>query len=798
MPPVYSYGGMNRICPRAASLGGMTTGLTAAQVRERIERGQTNRAPAPQGRSITDILRANIFTVFNGILAAAAAVVLIVGQWQDAVFVIVLVVNTLIGTVAEIRAKRVLDSVAIVDAPVARVIRDGRRTEIPAEEVVLDDVLELGLGDQVPVDAEVIDTQGIRLDESILTGESEPQVKQAGDQVLSGSSVVAGSATVRACAVGADSYANTLAAHVRRYRKVHSELAAGIDYILTRLSWVILPLALLVMWAQMRASEGGDWRVAAVLAVAAVVGMIPQGLVLLTSMNFAVAGATLARRGAIVQELPAVEVLARVDTLCLDKTGTLTTGHMQVREIDDGGTALTPVEWAALHLLSADRANATAAAIDDYVSTQDVPANVTAGDVDPFDSAKKYGAVQVEGVHYALGAPDVLLAADKAEQARQIATTGSRVVAFASGLDKDSLQARALVVIGEEIRSDAKETFAYLAEQGIRLLVISGDHPATAGAVAAHVGIAGGEPRIGDARDLPKDPDALADALDEIDVLGRVTPEQKRDIVLAQQAGGHVVGMTGDGVNDAMALKEADLGIAMDNGAGATKAVARLVLLSGKFGVLPHVLAEGRRVMANMERVSVLFLTKTTYAIVLALVTSTVALRYPFLPRHLTVIGSLSIGIPAFILALAPNTRRYRAGFLRRVLRQAIPAGLVVAIAVIVAQALAVTGWVALDATESYTVTMLTALIIALALLATFCRPLFVRGGWPGWRAGLLAAMVGVAALIVAIPGLRSFAALALLPWRGIVLVAVLGSVGAALVWASTWWASGEQTCEKP
>ncbi|WP_083602855.1 cation-translocating P-type ATPase [Bowdeniella nasicola] len=764
-------------------------GLTAAEVQQRIEAGQTNRAPTPRGRSTLDILRANIFTVFNAILATAVVIVLLVGQWQDAVFGIVLIVNTLIGTIAEIRAKRVLADVAILDAPSARVTRGGDTYDIAAKDIVLGDLVHLSLGDQIPVDGIVRQVGGISIDESILTGESDPQKKAVGDSVMSGTSVIAGSALIQATAVGPDSYANTLGAQVKSYRKVHSELADGIDYILTRLSWVIVPLALLVMWAQLRthggidgALESGRWKVAVVLGVAAVVGMIPQGLVLLTSMNFAVAGAKLARRGAIIQELPAVEVLARVDTLCLDKTGTLTTGNMAVRRID-AATPLSSEEEAALAALCCDRANATAAAIDDYLAVgRGGEMRTPEAEVSPFNSSRKYGTARIGSTLYALGAPDVLLRDDEVEAAREIAAEGLRVVAFAAGTSEHDLTSRALVVIGEELRSDASETFDYLHEQGIRLLVISGDHAATAGAVAGQVGIAGGNPRVGDARELPSEPAALVDRLEGVDVLGRVTPEQKRDIVLALKSREHVVGMTGDGVNDALALKEADLGIAMDNGARATKAVARLVLLSGKFSVLPHVLAEGRRVMANMERVSVLFLTKTMYAILLAVATSGLAFMYPFLPRHLTIIGSLSIGIPAFALAIAPNTRRYREGFLKRVLRVAVPAGIVIALAVLLVQGLAISGIFRFTIEQSQAATTLTALIIALTLLANFSQPL-MRDGKPTWRAGLLASMIGIVLAIVAIPPLRRFAALELPTPAGWALILGVGVLGAAIVW---------------
>ncbi|CAM3262971.1 HAD-IC family P-type ATPase [Occultella aeris] len=768
-------------------------GLTAADVAARVARGEVNVAPESSSRSLAAIIRGNLFTLFNAILGIALVVVLLVGSWQDAVFGFVLLSNALIGGLTEYRAKRTLDRLAILDAPNATVLRDGAEQVVDLHGIVTDDILVLRLGDQVPADGEVLTSRGAEIDESMLTGESEPVDKRPGDEVLSGSAVVAGSAVVRATRVGTAGYANQLTAQVRRFSLVNSELRSGINRILVYVSWAIVPIAILLVWSQIRHHGGldlaladGTWRNAVVSAVAGVVGMVPEGLVLLTSINFALAAIVLARRKVLVQELPAVEVLARVDVLCLDKTGTLTDGTVGLTDLIE----LTPVPGAreALAALAADPdANASAAAIAAGVT--DVPA-APAQVLVPFSSARKWSAHRTDAGAWVFGAPEVLLEAGDGvlQQVRDLADTGARVLllaaapadaltgAAAEGGPPRGLRPAYLVVLREHVRPDAAQTLAYFAAQGVTVKVISGDNPATVAAIAGAVGLGGdgGRPVTGvDARTLPEDGEALADVVTSEQVFGRVTPEQKRAFVHALQSRGHTVAMTGDGVNDALALKDADLGIAMGSGAAATKAVARLVLLDGRFATLPGVVDEGRRVIANMERVASLFLNKTTYAVLLAIVVAITAWPYPFLPRHLTLVGALTIGTPAFFLALAPSRQRYVPGFLHRVLMLAIPCGIASALAVLVVYGTLHARDAGLQANTGATLTLV---IMGLWLLGALARP------WNWWRVALFAAMAAGAVLAIAVPFVRDFFALEVPEPFTAVLVAVTAAVGCVAI----------------
>ncbi len=682
-----------------------TAGLTAAQVAQRVSLGQVNRVREQTSRSLAAIVRENVFTLFNAIIVGASVIVLLFGHIQDGIFGGVMVINAVIGIVSELRAKRTLDALAIVDAPRARVVRDSSAQQIPAAEVVLDDVVSLGLGDQVPVDGEALEVNGLEVDESLLTGESRPVKKQAGDRLLAGTSVVAGAGAMRATAVGADVYAQGISAAARQFTRTVSEIQASINRVLQVVSFLLVPVVVLTFWSQNRVAgaDGGDWRNALVLSVASIIGMIPQGLVLLTSMNFALGSATLARRGVLVQELPAVEVLARVDALCVDKTGTLTTGGIRVRSVEVLAGDRDQV-LGALAAASADRTNATATAIAAHLEEEGAPGPLgpQAWGV-PFSSARKWSAWGDGRTAWILGAPEIVIDRALAGGARALelaagaASQGARVVALVSApaaLVEERLPegrlAAAVITLEEDLRQDAAETLDYFRQQGVHVRVISGDNPTTVGALAAQAGLTapgGGGPRLMDARELPEDTasEEFALAIASHDVFGRVTPEQKRAMVGALQGRGHCVAMTGDGVNDALALKDADLGIAMGNGSQATKAIAQIVLVDSKFSVLPGVVAEGRRIIANMERVSSLFLAKTTYAAILVIITALVGWRYPFLPRQFSYIDSLTIGIPAFFLALWPNRRRYVPGFLRRTLSLAMPTGAVLAAAALTA-----------------------------------------------------------------------------------------------------------------
>ena len=831
----------------------LAQGLSFKQVAHARAADETNEFDNSSSRSIVAILRANVFTIFNAILASAVVVVLAVGSWQDAVFGFVLLLNTLTGTIAELRAKRALDNLAVLAAPTAHVIRDGEAKDIEVSQVVLAELLELRSGDQVPADGQVLSSNGCEIDESILTGESVAVRKHENDQVLSGTTVIGGSARIRVTAVGEHSYANRLAMEARKYSVVTSELQEGTNRVLTWISWVIVPMTLLLLWSQLRVAGGisgsldsGQWKGAVVLAVAGVVGMVPQGLVLLTSVNFAAAAMTLARRKVLVQELPAVEVLARVDMLCLDKTGTLTSGAVELDHIEsclgsacadgDGGSlaagkvsadaaaggsagtgsgAVVPASAddaaraALAYLVGGSEANATAGAIAAGLTGLE-PAQARYAIA--FNSARKWSAVQTSAGAYVLGAPEIVLAgstgsgsteADNAdsdgtgcstdnaalERVKALAGTGKRVLVLAHSnqaldqsenptLPKD-LTAALLVVLAEQVRPDAAQTLDYFKRQGVAVRVISGDNPVTVAAIAAHLGLRnpdGSEPVGVDARTLPaiEDTQALADVLEKHTVFGRVTPEQKRAFVNALKSRGHTVAMTGDGVNDALALKDADLGIAMGNAAPATKAVSRLVLLNSQFDALPSVVAEGRRVIANMERVASLFLTKTTWAALLAAVVAITGFVYPFLPRQLTIVSSLTIGIPAFVLALAPTNQRYRAGFLARVLRLSVPAGVIVVVGVLCARLTLIL----MGSNRNQISSVCTLVLVAggLWLLSLTARP------WVWWRAVLVVIMSAAALAVVLLAPLRGFFDLAALTANSwLVLVCAAGIVCAAL-----------------
>jgi cation-transporting P-type ATPase E len=759
-------------------------GLSSAEVAERRSRGLGSSGPDRASRSVVEILRANIFTRFNLILGILLAVILAVGQPQDALFGIVLVSNAVIGIAQELRAKRTLDRLAVLSAPRVRVIRDGATQDIDIAGLVVGDLIDLRAGDQLVADGTVRDSESLQADESLLTGEQDPVAKQAGDRLLSGSFVAAGSGGYQATAVGTDAYARKLAAEARRFTVVRSELIDGINRILRYVTWAIVPVAVLMMISQLHARQ--TTREALTGTVAALVGMVPQGLVLLTSVAFGVAAVTLARRRVLVQQLPAVEGLARVDVVCLDKTGTLTDGTIafdSLTSLDDQA----PAGEALGALADDENRNATLAAIGQAFPPPDGWARQ---DAVPFSAVRKWSAASFAGHGtWVLGAPEMVLPGSERtllSQAADLAAGGRRVLALARTdrpLDGESLPADlrpvAFILLAERLRPDASDAIGYFAAQGVAMKVISGDSPLTVSAVAKAAGLPdAGDPV--DARQLPDDPDELGRLLEERSVFGRVTPHQKQAMVTALQARGHTVAMTGDGVNDVLALKLADLGIAMGSGASATKAVAELVLLDGRFAALPGVVAEGRRVTANIERVANLFVTKTVWATLLAVAVGVALLPYPFLPRHLTIIDSLAIGIPSFFLALAPNRRRYLPGFVGRVLRFAIPAGFLVAAAAFAAYALARAD--GLPLVQQRTAATLVTLMLSLGVLVLLAMPLTWR------RLVLVGVMVACFIALFPVPAVRRFYALALPSsylWQTL-LIGAAGIVALAVFWEIT------------
>ena len=771
--------------PRAAAPAPTPeAGLSSAEAAERRSRGAANTSGERTSRSVAEILRANILTRFNFILGVLLVVILAVGEPQDALFGIVLVANALIGIVQELRAKLTLDRLAVLSAPKVRVIRDGVRQDLDVGDLVGGDLVDLRAGDQLVADGLVRASMSLQADESLLTGESEPVDKRAGDRLLSGSFVVAGSGDYQATGVGGEAYARQLTAEARRFTLVRSELMDGINRILRYVTWALVPVAALLLVSQLHARDTAQEALTG--TVAALVGMIPQGLVLLTSVAFGVAAVTLSRRRVLVQQLPAVEGLARVDVVCFDKTGTLTDGTIAF----DGLVTLdgqVPAEAALGALAGHQEGNATLAAIGRAFPP---PQGWVPQDDVPFSSARKWSATSFAGHGtWVLGAPEMVLPAgqqDHLAQAAELAASGRRILALACAdgpLDGESLprdlRPAAFILFTERLRSDIAEAIAYFAAQGVALKVISGDSPHTVGAVAARAGLpSAGDPV--DARDLPDDAAALGELMEEHSVFGRTTPRQKQAMVTALQARGHTVAMTGDGVNDVLALKLADIGIAVGSGAPATRAVAELVLLDGSFAALPGVVAEGRRVTANIERTANLFVTKTVWVTLLAVAVGVTLLPYPFLPRHLTVIDTLAIGIPGFFLALAPNPRRYLPGFAGRVLRFAIPAGAIIAATTFAA--FAVARGSGLPLVQQRTVATLVTLILSLCVLLLLAIPLT----WA--RLVLVAAMVAGFALLFPVTVVRHFYELELPRGQlGItLLIAAAGVAALAVFWVIT------------
>jgi cation-transporting P-type ATPase E len=772
------------------------TGLTAAAVAERVALGRTNATSLRTSRTVGEIVRANVFTVFNGLLVTLFVLVLTTGRWQNGLFVGVVVVNAAIGVVQELRAKRTLDRLAVMNAPRAQVVRDGAEEEVPVADVVLDDLLVLAAGDQVPADGVVRSSGGLAVDESLLTGEADAVVKQPGDAVWSGAIVVAGHGRAQATAVGEDSYAARLSTEARRFATTYSELVAGTNRLLRWIALTLVVVGPLVLWSQFRAADNTDWRQAVTGTVAAMVGMIPEGLVLLTTLAFVVATVTLARRQVLVQELPAVEGLARVDVVCLDKTGTLTHGDVRFDRLvplDAGIGAEAGAEAAIGLVAAADGSNATARALAAAFPSPDGGPVQTV----PFSSARKWSAVRTaDAVTWVLGAPEMVLPvpvdarqAAARSRADELAAEGHRVLllaraAAAPGVDDygeaalpGNLGPVTLVLLAERVRDDAGDVLGYFTAQGVALKVISGDNPRTVGVVAAAVGVPGvSSADAVDARTLPEDPDAVADAMEAGSVFGRVTPHQKRAMVRALQRRGHVVAMTGDGVNDALALKDADIGVAMGNGSPATRAVAQLVLLDSRFAHLPQAVAEGRRVIANIERAANLFLVKNVYSLVLAVITVLTMSAYPLEPIQLTLISTVTIGVPGFFLALGPNSRRYVPGFLSRVLRFSVPTGLIIGAGAYAGYAASRQFDPAAGVAVARTTATFVVLIVAFWTLVVLARPLHP------WKVALIATLVGTTVAVVAVPALGEGIVLLQVTPQALLTAAVIGAVGAVLV----------------
>ncbi|MCV7215806.1 HAD-IC family P-type ATPase [Mycobacterium crocinum] len=783
----------------------VAAGLSADDVAARVAAGQTNDVPTRASRSVAEVVRANVFTRINAILGVLLIIVLSTGSLINGMFGLLIIANSGIGIIQELRAKKTLDNLAIVGQAKPTVRRRTGTKPLPPNEVVLDDVIELGPGDQIVVDGELIEAANLEVDESLLTGEADAIAKHSGDPVMSGSFVVAGSGAYRATKVGREAYAAKLAEEASKFTLVKSELRSGINKILQFITYLLWPTGLLVIYTQLFTTNVG-WRESVLRMVGALVPMVPEGLVLMTSIAFAVGVIRLGRRQCLVQELPAIEGLARVDVVCADKTGTLTENGMRLAEV-------TPVEQDdrvadVLASLAADdpKPNASMQAIAEaYPHAPGWTATAAA----PFKSATKWSGVSYsEHGNWLIGAPDVLLDPDSpaAAQAEDIGSRGMRVLLLgASDQPVDSPDAPgrvtpvALVVLEQRVRSDARETLEYFASQHVSVKVISGDNAVSVGAVAQTLGLHG---ETMDARRLPTEPDALANTMAEYTTFGRVRPDQKRAMVHALQSRDHTVAMTGDGVNDVLALKDADIGVAMGSGSPASRAVAQIVLLDNKFATLPYVVGEGRRVIGNIERVSNLFLTKTVYSVLLALLVGlaglshklfgTPPLLYPFQPIHVTIAAWFTIGIPAFILSLAPNNERAHTGFVRRVMTSALPSGVVIGVTTYASYLIANHGIsvTTADQTQTSTAALITLLMGAVWVLAVVARP------YQWWRVALVAASGLAYVVIFAIPAARTAFMLDPSNLEATTSGVAMGLLAAGLV-EVMWWVQGRVLGER-
>ncbi|WP_375712868.1 cation-translocating P-type ATPase [Levilactobacillus brevis] len=737
----------------------LETGLTPEEVKQRVAAGQQNDPLPPLTRSIKQIFRDNLVTLFNLINVLLGALVLVTGSYKNLLFLGVVVVNTAIGIFQEIRSKRQVDKLALLSESKSRIRRAGKIAAHPQEDIVQDDILEIGRGDQLPVDALIRQTAGLEVDESQITGESTPIIKTTGETLTSGSVILAGRAAVQATTVGHGSFVKQLAHSAKQKRRTASQLLTIINRIIKALTFAIIPLGVALFVSSMM--RGQDLNRAILGTVASMVGMIPEGLVLLTSVALAAGALTLGRRHVLVRELPAIEALARVDVLCLDKTGTITSGQLQLDRVEPWAeTNLEATQTILAQLVAATGDdNETAQAIQQALGTP----TVTATTVLPFSSGRKWSGAIWDKQAYVMGASEFIfdqVPADLQARIHTLAGQGYRVLVLAAAKAlttprPTAPRALGLILITDELRPRAKDTFSFFANQDVALKVISGDNPVTVASIAQRAEIAGAE-RLVDMSQVGETPD-YGQLVRDYTVFGRVTPQQKEQLIKAYQAAGHTVAMTGDGVNDLLALRQADCSIAMASGSEATKSLADFVLVDSNFDAMINVLNEGRRVINNVERVASLFLIKTMYSVVLTLIFIFMSRSYPFEPIQLTPISSLMVGIPTFFLALQPNYARIADRFMKQVMEIAAPAAVCVVGYILVVMALGTQFQLSFATTSTLSVLM-TGLISLNALLMV-ARPL------NRFKIGLVVAMAALFAIIFLFFG-PIFSLVNLLNWR--------------------------------
>lgn len=667
------------------------TGLTAQQVQEHRMHGWTNQPVNPPSKTTKEIIQENVFTYFNLIFLVLAVLLCLVGSFRDLTFLPVIVLNTLIGIIQETRAKKVLDNLTMLNAPHAMVIRDGKKSQINAEDLVIDDIVIFEAGNQVCADAEVCAGE-VQVNESLLTGESDEITKRKGDQLMSGSFIVSGQCHARLDKVGADSYISRLTLEAKAMQNTEqSEMIRSLDKLVKWVGVAIIPIGI-ILFIQAFVFQGEGFRSSVTSMIAAVIGMIPEGLYLLASVALAVSSIRLAQKKVLLHDMKCIETLARVNVLCVDKTGTITENTMEVQDV----IPTKEYEEGELRPLSELLGDFTAAQSSDNITMEamkryfKIASGKKAVAKTGFSSASKYSSVTFEEASYVLGAPEFVLKEQYENYEEAIsahASKGARVLVFGTAKEepdgkplKEAVTPLAYVLLANPIRQEAKETFTYFAEQGVEVKVISGDNPLTVSEVAKEAGIAGAE-RYVDASTLHTEEEMRAAVLNNA-VFGRVTPNQKRKFVQILKEEGKTVAMTGDGVNDVLALKDADCSIAMASGSDAAAQASQLVLLESDFSCMPEVVLEGRRVVNNIQRSASLFLVKNIFSFLLSLVSFVFMFTYPLEPSQISLISMFTIGVPAFFLALEPNKNIIKGHFLTNVFLKALPAALTDVLAV--------------------------------------------------------------------------------------------------------------------
>ena len=727
-------------------------GLTDKEVKDRIRRGETNKIPKAPSRTLLQIIRANFFNVFSGINAALGLLVILSGSPKNAVFALVIIVNSLIGVIQELNAKKTLEKLSVLSMAHAKVLRNGKIIDVSIEELVKDDVVYLATGQQILADCEIINSDELEVDESMLTGEEDSVHKKESDKLLSGSFIVAGEGYARVTNVGKATYTSKLSDEARRFKIVNSELQTSINKIIKLMLWAIIPIGILLTITQLLYT-GIDWRGAVIGTVSGVSGMIPEGLVLLTSTTFIVSIVKLSKYNTLVQQLSATENLARVDVLCLDKTGTITEGRLELEEVIPlKNRSKEQIDLAIAAIANnLPSKNPTQQALMEFYKED--PGIKVVKKV-PFSSKRKWGGITLSGHgSWVIGAPEILLkdrykdiqeiVEKEAQKGKRVLLLGRAETIILEDTGDFKVNEVALILMNDVIRKEAPSVLEYFKEEGVDIKVISGDNPVTVSRIAKRAGVDGAERYI-DAKELPKEIDKLKEVVNDYTVFGRVTPHQKKDIVMALKQNGSTVGMTGDGVNDVLALKEADCGIAMASGSDVARAVAQLVLLDSDFSSLTKVVSEGRKQIHNLELVAQLFLSKTVFFVIIALVFCIARLPYPVLPIQTSLIGSCAIGLPALFLAMLPYKGRVESNFLRRILKECIPNGIIMVIFTTISYMIAYNAGMSIE--HCRTVSMLTMAGLSFGILFKVSRPL------NGIKVASIGAMLGVVILSYILP----------------------------------------------